>query len=158
MASPSAKRQKIAAEAPSQLTDAPSDRAAKCKSFDVERIPLRKLAVWPGNRVLVPRHVHEIAEDMFNLTCKPTDGRCNKAPSQQMVDATRLPATGYYKNDAPWCQALTLTQLMTGNTVTKITLPDADGNTPTDIVVPLWPQSVPGRGGGVCKSAHKGLI
>ena len=61
---------------------------------------------------------------------KPTDGRCSEAPSQQMVGAAKL-----YGN-------LTFTPLMTGDTVTKITLPDADGNTATDMVVPLWPETV----------------
>jgi hypothetical protein len=55
-----------------------------------------------------------------------------------MVDATRLTATGKekYKYDQ-----LTFTPLMTGDTVTNITLPDADGNAPTDIVVPLCPKT-----------------
>jgi hypothetical protein len=75
---------------------------------------------------------------------KPTDGRCSEAPSQQMVD-TRLPATGYKHGEQfGW---LTFTPLMTGDTVTNITLPDAsktydaDGNAPTDIVVPLFPET-----------------
>jgi hypothetical protein len=70
---PSAKRQKIAEVAPSQLTEDPSDRAAKCKCGDVMRIPLKKLAVWPKNRggtMIVPLHVHEIAADMQRLGCK----------------------------------------------------------------------------------------
>ena len=70
------------------------------------------------------------------VTSQPTDGRCSEAPSQQMVDATRLPATRC-KRVAP----LTFTPLVSGGTVTNITLPDADGNTPTDIVVPLWPET-----------------
>ena len=76
---------------------------------------------------------------------KPTDGRCSEAPSQQMVD-TRLPATGYKHGEQfGW---LTFTPLMTGDTVTNITLPDAsktydaDGNAPTDIVVPLFPETI----------------
>jgi hypothetical protein len=70
---PSAKRQKIAEGAPIQLNEDPSDRAAKCKCGEVMRIPLKKLAVWPKNRggtMIVPLHVHEIADDMERLGCK----------------------------------------------------------------------------------------
>jgi hypothetical protein len=62
-----------------------------------------------------------------------------------MVDATMLPAT-VSTHFTTW---LTFTPLMPGDTVTKITststlkitLPDADDNTATDIVVPLWPET-----------------
>ena len=70
---PSAKRHKITAGAPSQLTEDPSDRAAKCKCGDVMRIPLKKLGVWPKNRggtMIVPQHVHEIANDIAKLGCR----------------------------------------------------------------------------------------
>jgi hypothetical protein len=69
---------------------------------------------------------------------QPTDGRCIEAPSQQMVDATPLTATGYQSHNNDY---LTFTPLMTGDTVTNITFPDADDNTPTDIVVSLWPET-----------------
>ena len=54
-----------------------------------------------------------------------------------MVDATMLPAT-VSTHFSTW---LTFTPLMTGDTVTNITLPDAATNTATDIVVPLWPET-----------------
>jgi hypothetical protein len=79
---------------------------------------------------------------------KPTDGRCNKAPSHAESENW---SAAHHAADAvtySFRASRALEALMTGNTVTKITLPDADGNKPTNIVVPLSPQTVPGEGGG----------
>ena len=63
------------------------------------------------------------------VASQPTDGRCSEAPSQQMVNGTN-------QNVNSW---LTFTPLMTGDTVTNITLQN-DGSFAPEIV-PLWPET-----------------
>ena len=63
------------------------------------------------------------------VASQPTDGRRSEAPSQQMVNGTRRPANSW----------LTFTPLMTGDTVTNITIQNDGFFAPE--VVPLWPET-----------------